>query len=60
MKLTRVEKQMLVAILVCVALLVISLTVMSKSLNKIQANGGMKAAVGQVWNGSTNSASTNR
>lgn len=58
MRLTRIEKQMLIVAAVCLVLLAISLTALSKSLTKMNANGGLKAAVNELWNGKTNSAST--
>lgn len=51
---------MLVGVAVCIVLLAICLTTLSKSLTKMNANGGLKAAVNEIWNGNTNSASTNR
>lgn len=60
MKLTPIEKQMLIGVGVCIILLAICLTTLSRSLNKMKENGGLKAAVNELWNGKTNSASTNR
>lgn len=56
MKLTPTEKQMLGGVVVHIALLAICLTTLW-SLTKMQSSGGLKAAVNELWNGNTNSAS---
>lgn len=51
---TPIEKQMITVVVVCIALLGVSLYYVKQQLRTIDESGGLKALVERVWEGKPN------
>lgn len=55
---TKIEKQMIAAMVVFVMLMAASLYCLSRAFSEIDQNGGVKAVVERAWNGAPAKDST--
>ena len=59
-KLTPIEKKMLAAVVALFVVGIISIAVLTMSLNKMLEDGGLKGAVNELWHGKASPESINR